>query len=129
MWTGRFDPDSGVIWLEVVIHGPRGARPAGFLLDTGAFRTSIDVNITDELGYGAHLGRHNIRTIGAGAPIPGYVLPVQRLEVMGLVLEDFDIICEDIEPEAGIDGLIGMDVIRGHVLTIDAIEGTVTLTP
>lgn len=129
MWTARFDPDAGEIFVDVILSGPRGDYPASFLLDTGAHRTTVNVVITDELGYGAHLGRHNIRTIGAGGSIPGYVLPIRRLEVMGLVLENFDVICEDIEPAAGVDGLIGMDMIRGRVLTVDAIRGMVTLAP
>lgn len=129
MWHGRFDPDSGAILLPVRLFGPNGYSQASFLLDTGAYKTTVNVEITDKLGYGAHLGRHNVRTVGAGAPIPGYVLPVRRLEVMGLALEDFDVVCEDIEPQAGIDGLIGMDALRGHILTVDAIDGTVTLAP
>jgi hypothetical protein len=47
---------------------------------------------------------------------------------MGLELAGFPVLSQDIMPEdVGVDGLIGMDLIAGRILTIDAQAGTVTL--
>ena len=129
MWTARFDPEVGAILTVVKVFGPNGHRDANFLLDTGAWRTSIDVDLTDELGYGAHMGNRHTRTVGAGAPIHGYSMNLQRIEIMGTLLEGFEVVCDGFDPEVEIDGLIGMDFLRDRVLTIDAIEGRVTLLP
>ena len=64
MWIDRFDPDDGAIFVRVWVYGPNGNRHARFLLDTGAQRTTVHVELTDELGYGAHMGNRRTRALG-----------------------------------------------------------------
>lgn len=106
-----------------------GSRRARFVLDTGASRTTINVVLTDELGYGAHMGIRSTRAIGAGGAIPGYLMKVERIDLMGLSLSGFEVVCEDVDPETEIDGLIGLDFLHGRILTVDGIAGVVTLAP
>jgi len=66
VWSTPFDPAADAILIEVEIFGPMGSRRAWFVLDTGASRTTVNVALADELGYGAHVGNRRTRAIGAG---------------------------------------------------------------
>jgi len=41
----------------------------------------------------------------------------------------FEVICEDVDPETLVDGLIGLDFLRTRILTIDGVNGQITLGP
>jgi hypothetical protein len=128
MWTGRFDPSQGIIWIRAHISGPSGERYLKCILDTGTPRTIVDTSILDALGYGAQMGTRIFEISGIGGSLPSYELPLIGFEAMGRNLERFPVLSQDIVPDdMGVDGLIGMDLITGHVLTIDARSGTVTL--
>lgn len=123
MWQGSYRPRERIVWLDVGIHGPLGARWYNFVLDTGSPVTVVDPGVVDELGYGAAMGKA-IRTFWSiGGSQAGYSLDVQCLEVMGLLLEQCEVVCQDLPRELGVDGLIGMDLLEGHVLTLDGVGG------
>jgi aspartyl protease len=128
MWTGGFDPSAGIVWIRARVFGSLGARELNCILDTGTSRTILDTSILDALGYGAHLGTRIFGISGIGGRLPSYELPLVRFQLMGLDLTRFPVLSQDIAPDdVGVDGLIGMDLIAGHVLTIDARTGKVTL--
>src|SRR5205823_4061768 len=120
--------DDGLIFVDVMLHGPTGRRSARFLVDTGAAMTSVQAALTDALGYGAHMAIRRTRLVGAGGPIEGYSLPLQKIEAMGAASLGLEVVCEDIEPD-DVDGLIGVNFLRDHVLTIDYPRGEITLAP
>ena len=128
MWEGKFNPADRVIWVTARLHGPLGTRPYQFVLDTGCYRTIVDAGIVDELGYSPAQGKQVTRLVGAGSAMPGYTLVVDRLETMGLHLDSFAVVCQDLPRDIGVDGLLGMDIIEGRVLTVDAKDGRVQLT-
>jgi aspartyl protease len=128
-WTSTFDPAEGVVWITAHVIGPLGSRDLNCILDTGTSHTILDTSILDELGYGARMGTRLFGVSGIGGLLPAYELPLARFELMGLELEQFPVLSQDIVPDnVGVDGLIGMDVLAGRILTIDACNGTVSLT-
>ena len=129
MWSTPFDPAADAILIEVEIFGPIGSRRGWFVLDTGASRTTVNVALCDELGYGAHVGNRRTRAIGAGGAIHGYSLNLDRIDIMGASLAGFEVVCEDVDPETLIDGLIGLDFLRTRILTLDGVNGQITLGP
>lgn len=46
---------------------------------------------------------------------------------MGVEHEPCELICQDLPK--GVEGLIGLDLLRGHVLTLDARVGVLTVDP
>jgi predicted aspartyl protease len=132
VWSTPFDPAAGAILIEVEIFGPMGSRRAWFVLDTGASRTTVNVALADELaefGDRAHVGNRRTRAIGAGGAIHGYSLNLDRIDIMGSSLAAFEVVCEDVDPETLVDGLIGLDFLRTRILTIDGVNGQITLGP
>ncbi len=129
MWTERYDPDQGDIWVNLRLHGPAGDAVLNCVLDTGTPVTIIDAAVMDRLGYGASMGGKVSRLWGVGGPQVGYRLQVAHLETMGLAIDNAQVHCHDLPDKFGIEGLIGMDLLKGRILTLDGIGGPVTLAP
>lgn len=130
MWTGRFDPAEGVVWVTARVFGPLGDRYLNCILDTGTPQTILDTAILDSLGYSAHMGTRVMNLSGIGGRLPAYELPMARFETMGLILSPFAVLSQDIVPaNLGVEGLIGMDLVIGRILTIDGERGTISLGP
>jgi predicted aspartyl protease len=129
MWTDPFDPRARIVYVPIRLYGPLGNHVYRFVLDTGCAVSLVDPEIVDDLGYSPRMGRRISRVIGVGGVQHGYELAVTQLETMGLVLAPYLLMCHDMPRELGVDGLIGMDLLEGHILTLDGKAGLVTLAP
>ena len=127
MWRGSFDPKKREVPVAVRVYGPSANRRFRFLLDTGTQRTVIDPSVLDSLGYGAHMGTRISHLLGAGGPQSGYLIEVARLEVFGVAVGPLEVFCHDLLIDRGIEGLIGMDLVEGRVLVLDAVEGILSV--
>lgn len=127
MWTATFNPKGGELWAKTLVRGPRAEGVLSFLIDTGTRHTILDTAAAEDLGFDATQATRRSRLWGIGGPQDGYCVLLPSLEVMGLILPAFEIACHDLAPELGVEGLIGMDLLRGRVLNIDGVRGTVTL--
>lgn len=74
---------------------------------------------------------HGLIVVGAELYGPsGSIVPrlgVERLSSLGRHRADLAILAHTLPPSAGIDGLLGLDFLRGQQLSINFREGTVTL--
>lgn len=118
-----------MVWVEVTRFGPQGHRDLNFILDTGTPMTTVDTSIVDDLGYSPRMGKGVSRSIGMGGPERGYILAVSRLEAMGLIVGPFEVACADFPSGLGVDNLIGMDLLDGHLLALDCARGVLTVEP
>ena len=50
-----------------------------------------------------------------------------RLSALGQHRFGFPVVAHDVPPGAGVDGLLGLDFLRNHALTIDFRAGLITL--
>jgi hypothetical protein len=55
-------------------------------------------------------------------------LALLKLSALGQDRTDFPVLCHTLPPGATVDGLLGLDFIRGHVLRIDFQTGLLTLS-
>lgn len=127
MHAETFDPKKRVVWLEVQVFGPAGRGACRFILDTGSPVTVISTSVIDSLGYSARMGTTRSQLIGIEGAQEGYRLRIEQLQTLGLDVQDREVFCHDFDERLGVDGLIGMDLLEGHVLTLDCVQGTVTL--
>jgi Aspartyl protease len=127
MWTDRFNPDEGVIWVAVHLFGPADDRWFRFVLDTGTPMTTIDTGIMDSLGYGAHMATRRSRAVGVGGAESGFLLPISRIDTMGSSVSGLEVSCTELPTWMGVDGLVGMDLLRGHVLVLDCTQGVLRI--
>ena len=122
-----FNPHDGLIIVPVTVGGPQREVTVELALDTGATTTVISQNALQYAGI--HLdeeGRPAEITTGSGIES---VLEVclASIYALGKVETDFSILCHTLPPSAGIDGVLGLDFLRGERLIIDFRAGLLTL--
>jgi hypothetical protein len=113
-----FQYREGLLWVEVTI--PQSDKPLNFLLDTGAGVSAINLSTAKRIGLklGREVEVHGVETMLTGywqqrmsAKIGDVQLPHEYLAVD---LEKLSRSCE-----RPVDGLVGMDFFRGHIVQID----------
>jgi hypothetical protein len=79
------------------------------------------------LGYDPALAPNRVQiTTGSGMEfVPSLV--VKRLIALGHEQKDFSVLGHTLPPSAGVDGLLGLDFLRGNTLTVDFNDGVITL--
>ena len=123
-----FAPQSGLIIVGVTVEGPSGSAVLRLALDTGATGTVINVGMLVALGYDPALTPERIQvTTGSGVEfVPRITL--DKIVALGHERRHFAVLGHTLPPSAGIDGLLGLDFVRGQMLTVDFRTGTLTLT-
>jgi predicted aspartyl protease len=96
-------------------------------LDTGATATVVNIAMLVAVGYDPALAPTRLQvTTGSGVE---YAPPVtlSRIQALGQERLDFPVLGHTLPPSAGVDGLLGLDFLRGQSLTVDFRSGHVTL--
>ena len=127
MFVDRFDPLAGVLWVRARAFGPLGGKDLRLILDTGTVVTVLDTAVLDALGYSARMATARSSLLGVDGAQEGYRLSLDRFEALGFALDGCSVLCHDFDERLGVDGLIGMDLLAGRVVTIDGIRGLLTV--
>ena len=123
-----FAPQSGLIIVGVTIEGPSGSAVLRLALDTGATGTLINVGMLVALGYDPALVPERIQvTTGSGVEFAPRIT-LDKIVALGHERTHFPVLGHTLPPSASIDGLLGLDFMRGQTLTVDFRTGTLTLT-
>lgn len=122
-----FNARQGLVVVRAQVAGPTGVAVVRLALDTGATRTVINASLLVAVGYdpAATLERTEVTT-GSGVEFAALV-SVARIVALGRKLIGFPVLAHTLPPSAGVDGVLGLDFLRGHVLTIDFVKGRLTL--
>jgi len=124
-----FDPREGLIIVNAEIVGPSGTAILRLALDTGATTTLINSGMLVSIGYDPALSSDRVQiTTGSGLEFVPRLM-VTRLVALESEREEFSVLCHTLPPSAGVDGLLGLDFLRGHTLTINLSQGIMTLEP
>jgi hypothetical protein len=123
-----FNGLSGPIAVDASLTGPAGQADVRLILDTGATTCLIRSTILIAVGYDpdASPDLMQVATGGALQILPRVVL--NRLSALGQHRLGFPVLSHSILPAAGIDGLLGLDFLRGTTTTLDFRAGRITLT-
>ena len=122
-----FNAQRGLVIVQTEIFGPSGSIVLRLALDTGATGTMINVAPLTTIGYDPSLAPDRVQvTTGSGVEYAPR-LPVTRIIAMGQDRRGFPVLAHTLPPSAGIDGLLGLDFLRGSVVNIDFRQGAVSL--
>jgi predicted aspartyl protease len=127
--TFPFNPARGLIRVRVNLAGPLGNTFVDLALDTGATSTLIGMDPLQLVGYDPASTGQPISVTTAAGVVPSFRLPILSLTALGQTRTTMSILARALPPTSSVDGLLGLDFLRGHILTIDLIKGEITLTP
>ena len=123
----QFDPQRGLVVVQTEVFGPSGSIISRLALDTGATGTMINVAPLTIVGYDPSLAPDRVQvTTGSGVEYAPRI-PVIRIIAMGQERRQFPVLAHTLPPTASIDGLLGLDYLRGQTLNIDFRQGTISL--
>ena len=125
--TWPFDRERGLIVVPAIVHGPSGAWSARLVLDTGAVATVISSRVLATVGCEPVIASQRVQLITASGIVYAARLPVDRIDALGHRRSDFPVVCHELPPGTGADGVLGLDFLRGHRLVVDFPEGLVSL--
>jgi predicted aspartyl protease len=122
-----FNPHEGLIIVPVHVAGPNRAWTLRLALDTGATSTLISGDLLEGLGYDPSAADEFTDVTTASGVELAPIIHVQRLEALGVSRDDLPVLCYELPSTAGFDGVLGLDFLRGCVLTLDFKTGRLTL--
>jgi hypothetical protein len=122
-----FDPQDGLIIVRAELWGPVGSAVLRLALDTGATSTMANVGMLVALGYDPALVPDRLQvTTGSGIEfVPR--LPLLKIMALGQERTDLPVLAHTLPPSAGVDGLLGLDFLRGTQLILNFRKGQVSL--
>jgi predicted aspartyl protease len=122
-----FNPTQGPIVVEAEVEGPTGTALLRVAVDTGATTTLLSETHLIAVGYDPAASPTQVRITTTSGVISVASIPLTRLRALNQERTNFPVLAHNLPPSAGVDGVLGLDFMRGHVLTIDFKTGRITL--
>jgi predicted aspartyl protease len=114
-----FPPEPGPILVQATATGPASTVELKLILDTGATTSLIDFTTLLLLGFDPNSSPRRIQMTTGSAVEAVPVVVLTRLSALGQHRFGFPVIAHTLPEGSGVDGLLGLDFLRGQVLTID----------
>ena len=122
-----FLPGRGPILVEADVTGPSQTMVLKLALDTGATTSLIDASTLRYLGLDPDQStRHVQMTTGSGVEVVPVVV-LTRFSALGQHRFGFPVLAHTLPKGSALDGLIGLDFLRGLELTVDFRAGRIRL--
>ena len=122
-----FDSSHGPILVKAEVTGPVRSLALQLILDTGATTSLLNDAVLLTLGYdlASVTDRVQITTGSLVTSVPRVVLT--RVTALGQHRIGFPVLAHTLPVSASVHGLLGLDFLRGGVLTIDFRSGQIAL--
>ncbi|HEX9929114.1 MAG TPA: aspartyl protease family protein [Pyrinomonadaceae bacterium] len=121
-----FEPEYGLVYVRVKIVCGERDLILNLALDTGASATMISAKRLAEVGYDLDKPEDEIYITTGSGLIFVPKITIEKLMALGETKATFTVIAHDLPPTASVDGVLGLDFLRGHVLNIDFKIGEIT---
>ena len=114
-----FNPQRGLVVLQAELFGPSGSIVLRLALDTGATRTMINFAPLTANGYDRSLAPERVQVTTFSGVEYAPRISVSRIKTMGQERSHFPVLAHTLPPSASVDGLLGLDFLRGQIVNID----------
>jgi predicted aspartyl protease len=124
-----FDTTQILVIFPVDIYGPQGHGVARLALDTGATETTISRRALRAVGIDpaqANVGSVPVITGSGVISVP--LVTLNRMDALGRQRSGFTVQAHTLPSSLPIDGVLGLDFIRGYRLVVDFRTGRISLT-
>ena len=123
-----FDPRRGLIVIQTEVFGPRSNAVLRLALDTGATRALIDAGALTAIGYDVAGAPDRVQvTTGSGIASSARI-KIERLVALGQERQAFSVVSHQLPSTLSVEGVLGLDFLRGQTLTIDFRSGQIALS-
>jgi aspartyl protease family protein len=122
-----FDPHHGLIVIPTRLEGPSGDVLVRLALDTGATRSIVSGSRLLLIGYDPEKASERIPVTTGSGTERAPRLAVAKVEALGQERYSFLVLSHTLPPSAMVDGVLGLDFLRGCRVVIDFRAGLVTL--
>jgi len=124
----NFDASAGLIIVAAEVTGPTGNAILRLALDTGATSTLINKGPLIAVGYDPDGSADQLEvTTGSGIERVSLV-EVLKFTSLGQHRAKMPVLAHNLPASAGVDGVLGLDFLRGSVLTVDFRNGEVSVS-
>ncbi len=122
-----FDPRGDLLVIDATLWGPNGIATLRMALDTGSTSTLVNMGPLVFLGYDPanSADRAEVAT-GSGVELAPRLV-VNRIDALEQNRSNLRVICHTLPVSTRIDGLLGLDFLRGQALLIDFRKGEIAL--
>jgi hypothetical protein len=124
----RFRSDQGLIIVRTTLVGPDGDTVIRMALDTAATRTLIVPAPLMIIGCDPTTSTRFRQAATVSGIERSRLVRVDSIESLGHRVSDLDVLCQTLPRSVGVDGLLGLDFVRGLNLNVDFRNGTISLT-
>ncbi len=123
----RFDPRGYLIIIPARLYRRNSTKTARLALDTGATRTVVSREIALSLGYSLSTPGEGAQILTGGGALTVPMMTVEKIEALGKEATNLRVLCHTLPSRAAVDGVLGLDFLRGRRLTIDFRAGLLEL--
>jgi len=121
-----FNPQASSIALRAIVEGSV-PRIVTLILDTGASYTQLPWRVLRAIGSDPKPGAGIIRVVtSSGVEVPP-LAKVKKLHALGKSVDDLEVLCHDLPPEAKVDGLLGLNFLRHFNIAIRFKDGIIEI--
>jgi aspartyl protease family protein len=121
-----FNPQASSIALRAIVEG-NVPRIVTLILDTGASYTQLPWRVVHAIGSDPKPGAGTIRVVtSSGVEVPP-LAKVKKLRALGKSVDDLEVLCHDLPPEAKMDGLLGLNFLRHFNIAIRFKDGIIEI--
>lgn len=122
-----FTPGQGPILVQAEATGPTRSTSLKFVLDTGATKTLLKRSSLIYIGIDPEQSTRHIQMITGSTVEVVPVVTLTRLSALGQHRFGFPVVAHTMPKNAAVDGLLGLDFLRGLHLSIDFRTSQITL--
>jgi predicted aspartyl protease len=122
-----FDSGLSLVVVRAKLWGPDGSVAVRLALDTGSTSTLINWAPLMTIGYDPAnaMARTQVAT-GSGFELVPRVT-IDRIDALEHTRLNISVLCHTLPASTRVDGLLGLDLLRGNALLIDFRKGEITL--
>ncbi len=118
-----FNAKHGPILVEAEVTGPARSLSLELLLDTGATNSLLSETVVSLPGYDLSAVTSRAQVTTGSSLISAPRVTLTRMTALGSHRFGFPVLAYTLGTSATVKGLLGLDFLRDHVLTIDLRNG------
>jgi predicted aspartyl protease len=121
----RFDPDAGVILVTALLENDEEVAVLRLALDTGANFSVLTPQVFENMNQNVPPEIERFTLATANGLVEAPLVEIGSLSALGVSRSGFQVAVHPLPDVLDIDGVLGLDFLRNHRLTLDFSAGEI----